>query len=440
MKIDGEDMGTTPLAPKNYKAGTYSVTFSAEGYETQTKSVTVTAGETTTCDVTLMPATGTLFIVSNPSGAIVLIDGKHKGKTPLPLEKQNVGTYSVTFSAEGYETQTKNVTVTAGETTTCDVTLVPETGTLFITSTPSGAAVKIGDKFMGETPLPLEKQNVGMYEVSISAEGYETYAESVTVTAGKTATCNATLTPASSQTFTVNGVLFTMIRVEGGTFTMGATSEQGLDAFDDEKPTCQVTLSSYYIGETEVTQGLWEAVMGTDVSFQCDIAKRRRRPSLHGVGSNYPMYYISWVDCQTFINRLNALTKKHFRLPTEAEWEFAARGGNETQGYKYSGSDLLNTVAWYEDNSDKESHPVKTKAPNELGIYDMSGNVWEWCQDWNDTYVYYSQTNPMGPSVGTNRVRRGGSWNFYDRSSRVSNRGCDSPDNRESCIGFRLAL
>ena len=223
----------------------------------------------------------------------------------------------------------------------------------------------------------------------------------------------------------VNDISFKMIPVEGGTFTMGATSEM-TEPFDDEKPTHQVTLSSYYIGETEVTQALWEAVMGSNPSYV--------------KGDNRPVEYVSWHDCQTFINRLNSLTGKRFRLPTEAEWEFAARGGNKSCGYQYSGSDELSDVAWYKHNCGECTHPVKTKLPNELGIYDMTGNVWEWCSDWDGPYSAANQTNPDGPSSGTHRVNRGGGWRTAADRSRITYRGNDLPETREIGLGLRLAL
>ena len=226
-------------------------------------------------------------------------------------------------------------------------------------------------------------------------------------------------------TFTVGGVSFTMVYVPGGTFTMGATSEQGSDAYNDEKPAHSVTLSSYYIGETEVTQALWTAVMGSNPSrFKGD----QRR--VEGV---------SWNDCQTFISRLNAKTGNQFRLPTEAEWEYAARGGH-SGGSKYAGSDNINSVAWYDDNSGDETHNVATKSPNSLGIYDMSGNVWEWCQDWYGNYSSSSQTNPKGPSSDDHRVNRGGGWYGLARDCRVSNRGLNTPSFSINGLGLRLVL
>lgn len=227
-----------------------------------------------------------------------------------------------------------------------------------------------------------------------------------------------------NHTFTVNGVQFTMVAVEGGTFTMGATSEQGRDAWDDEKPAHKVTLSDYYIGQTEVTQALWKAVMGSN-------------PSNHK-GDNLPVENVSWNDCQEFIQKLNQLMGKQFRLPTEAEWEYAARGGRKSRGYKYAGGNNIDSVAWYYDNSGYETHPVATKQANELGIYDMSGNVWEWCSDWYGDYQSSSQSDPQGPSSGFSRVRRGGGYYCFAAFCRVSFRDCGTPDYFNS-LGLRLS-
>ena len=230
-----------------------------------------------------------------------------------------------------------------------------------------------------------------------------------------------------TQTITVNGVSFNMVKVEGGTFMMGATEEQGSDAYNDEKPVHEVTLSSYYIGQTEVTQALWQAVMGSN-------------PSYFANDPNLPVEMVSWNDCQAFITQLNQMTGKQFRMPTEAEWEYAARGGNKSQGYKYSGSNDIDAVAWYEDNSDAMSHVVGTKAPNELGLYDMTGNVWEWVQDWYARYSAEAQIDPTGPETGTQRVFRGGSWYSSARYSRVSYRDVENMTNSYNRLGLRLVL
>ena len=234
--------------------------------------------------------------------------------------------------------------------------------------------------------------------------------------------------------YTVGDVTFYMIPVEGGTFSMGATPEQGSDASSREKPVHQVTVSSYYLGETEVTQALWLAVMGT-------------MPS-NFTGMQLPVEQVSWEDCQAFIAALNAMTGQQFRLPTEAEWEFAARGGNMSMGYKYSGSDNLASVAWYSYNDSWDvrgtgyygTHPVATRNPNELMLYDMSGNVHEWCQDWYGVYDSAAQIDPVGPNTGTTRVYRGGSWYFDEWFCRVSFRNSVSPSYTSYGIGLRLAM
>ena len=233
-------------------------------------------------------------------------------------------------------------------------------------------------------------------------------------------------TSAAVETITVNGVSFKMIRVQGGTFTMGATSEQGSDAFDREKPAHQVTLSTFSIGQTEVTQELWQAVMGSNPSdFK---------------GAKRPVEQVSWEDCQNFIRELNSLTGRRFRLPTEAEWEYAARGGNKGNGHKYAGSSTVNDVAWYAINSGHQTHDVATKRANELGLYDMSGNVLEWCQDRYDSYSSSSQTNPTGASSGSDRVIRGSCWYDGARSCRVSYRYGFTPSDRYDILGLRLAF
>ena len=243
-------------------------------------------------------------------------------------------------------------------------------------------------------------------------------------------------------TFNIIGVPVKMIRVEAGSFTMGS-SEQ-----DNEKWPRKVTITKdYYIAETEVTQKLWTAIMGeahkpSDNGYTQWI-------STFGLGDDYPAYYLSWDMCQEFINRLNALTLREFRMPTEAEWEFAARGGNMSQGYKYPGSNDCGEVAWYDANDallglgspDYGSHPVKQKKPNELGIYDMGGNILEWCSDYfQKSFTTVPLTDPQGPEKGNGRVLKGGSWGSNDTFCRVSGRQVSSQDKQYQGNGLRLAL
>lgn len=238
------------------------------------------------------------------------------------------------------------------------------------------------------------------------------------------------------KTFDANGVSFSMVFVQGGSFEMGATAEQknGYTPDSDESPVHLVTLSDYYIGQTEVTQELWQAVMGASPTSSSSWK------SDYGLGAKYPAYYISYTDCQQFISKLNSLTGQQFRMPTEAEWEYAARGGSKSGGYVFSGSNTLGEVGWYTENSGSKTHEVATKSPNELGIYDMSGNVWEWCSDWKGDYSSGSQTNPVGPSTGSSRVSRGGGRYGIATSCRVSYRGGYSPGDSHSGLGLRLAL
>lgn len=227
------------------------------------------------------------------------------------------------------------------------------------------------------------------------------------------ATSNNTTGGGQVETFTVNGVSFEMVRVDGGSYMMGSNE------YSWAQPVHSETVGTFYIGKTEVTQRLWSAVMGNNPS------KFR--------GENLPVDNVSWFDCQEFVERLSRLTGRIFRLPTEVEWEFAARGGTKSRGYQYSGSDDIYRVGWYTENSGSQTHPVGQKLDNELGIYDMSGNVWEWCSDnWSDNY--------SSPRNGSYRVFRGGSWYYTAANCRVAHRNYYAPGGRNSDLGLRLAL
>lgn len=241
----------------------------------------------------------------------------------------------------------------------------------------------------------------------------------------KKASCTVTVvnTPSQTKTFTVKGVSFDMKLVEPGTFLMGNTNDY------------KVTISKhYYIGETEVTQALWQAVTGyspADEGHSWDAES--------GLGDNYPAYTISYEHVQSFLSKLNNLTGIQFRLPTEAEWEFAARGGNKSKGYTYSGSNNVDEVAWYYYNSDYKLHPVKKKAANELGIYDMSGNAMEWCNDWYGDYPNYPVADPTGPASGSVRIVRGGGVWTFEESCHTTYRERAIPSAVWRSLGMRLA-
>lgn len=226
--------------------------------------------------------------------------------------------------------------------------------------------------------------------------------------------------------YEVNGVQFKMIDVEGGTFTMGAKNTEP-SSYTFEKPLHEVTLSSFKIGETEVTQELWTAVMGYN-------------PSINKSDPKNPVEYVSWDDCKAFIDKLNELTNLNFRLPTEAEWEYAAIGGKYTHYYKFSGSERAADVAWYITNSNGSTHIGKQLNSNELGIYDMSGNVYEWVNDWYARYTADPQVNPQGPETGSFKVYRGGAWNVGAGDSRCHFRYMRETTYKTPAHGFRLAL
>ena len=330
-----------------------------------------------------------------------------------------------------------------------------QTQTLSIRYSPTTATVLVDNKMInGSNGVAQTTLPVGQHSYIVACNGYESEEGMVKLKASAPSNLQITLTKEAmaTQQSTVNqpivvqqpvaqtpvtnrdiitipvkdGISIDMVRVEAGTFIMGATPEME-NPNSEEKPTHQVTLTNdYYIGKYEVTQALWQAVMGNNPSYF--------------KGDNLPVEMVSWDDCQKFISKLNRITGKTFRLPTEAEWEYAARGGKKSRGYQYSGSNNISDMAWYDNNSGSKPHTVGTKQPNELGIYDMSGNVWEWCQDRYGKYSSSSQIDPTGDNSGSGRMRRGGSWSFLARFCRSSYRGHNAPNYRDYILGLRLVL
>ncbi|MBQ8222990.1 MAG: SUMF1/EgtB/PvdO family nonheme iron enzyme [Bacteroidales bacterium] len=404
-----------------------------QNHRTAQRTIDLVLGETKT--VTLdapKPINGSCEISSSPMGATIYIDGKNYGETPNYINEIIIGTHELKLEKQGCTTITQTINIKEGETLSINEKL--QTGKeITIKTDKSGDRIYVDGNYVGLSPI-TSSLSFGSHYIKAERDG-KTVSKNIEVSHveahGRVSNGGSSdeyvLTFSNNETFTVKGITFTMIKVEGGTFQMGATSEQGSDAYDSEYPVHSVTLSDYYIGETEVTQELWQAVMGSNPSYFSGYPQR-------------PVEYVSWNDCQEFITKLNELTGRNFRLPTEAEWEYAARGGNKSRGYKYSGSNTIGNVAWYYDNSSSRTHDVKTKSPNELGIYDMSGNVYEWCQDWYGSYSRGSQTNPTGPSSGSPRVYRGGSWNYFARFCRVSYRDYGNPDYRYYPLGLRLCL
>ncbi|MGM9799627.1 MAG: SUMF1/EgtB/PvdO family nonheme iron enzyme [Muribaculaceae bacterium] len=382
--------------------------------ENSGQTITLTAPE---------PIYGVLDINSSPMNADITIDGKIVGKTPMLLSETLIGSHTVSISKAGYSTHTEQVTLAEGETKTVSARL-SNGRSIRITCATAGSRIYVDGQDMGAAPFE-GTLSYGSHSVYAMYGTKKTAVKTVNVTEGTGAMADVSLSFLSPEKFEVNGVTFEMVYVPGGTFKMGATAEQGDEVLYDEILTHSVTLSGYYIGKYEVTQAQWKAIMGKNRSYFR--------------GDNLPVEKVSWDDCQEFIRKLNQLTGEKFSLPTEAQWEYAARGG-KSGGTKYSGSKNIGNVAWYKDNSGEKTHPVGTKSPNDLGIYDMSGNVNEWCQDWYGKYSAYSQTNPTGPGSGSDRVYRGGCWNFSASGCRVSYRIYNTPDYRSSDLGFRLCL
>lgn len=329
------------------------------------------------------------------------------------------------------------------ETTSSDMVNSVNYGSVAISSTPNKADIFIDGLKVGTTPLFISQLMVGEHNYRISYSGFQDYVGKISIPDGESVQLSATLIPATDsgldvgeqiRQISVGDVSFNMIRVDGGSFQMGELMKLEDYPIQKDLPDTihQVFLSTYYIGETEVTCELWKAVMGEKY--------------VDGEKGKLPVSCVSWNDCQKFIVKLNKITGLTFRLPTEAEWEFAARGGNRSHGYKYSGGNIVNDVAWYD-----VSHPhiVMTKKANELGLYDMSGNVYEWCQDYYDKYSSKVQYNPIGPEKGEKRVVRGGSWRYVKGGlGSVSKRTEMHPSPNKAqitrdnygYIGFRLAL
>jgi formylglycine-generating enzyme required for sulfatase activity len=305
-------------------------------------------------------------------------------------------------------------------------------GTLDIKATPVGAEVYIDDISVGKTPMSFSKLFSGKHKVTIKHEGYYDFESSVVVVDNKVSIIDEVLAKSCDINrtreridITTKGVSFSLIKVDGGSFQMGGTPEQGkvkTDAF----PVHRVTLSDYYIGETEVTNELWSVIMGTN-------------PSILFSQPNQPVNNVTWYDCQKFVTRLSSLTGLHFALPTEAQWEFAARGGNQSKNYIYSGSNKLKEVGWFIGNSGPVKE-VKQLKPNELGLYDMSGNVYEWCADWYGLYKAPDVVDPRGPDSGSQKVYRGASSGEKNALLKVSYRFNNSPNSKFQGLGLRLVL
>ena len=345
----------------------------------------------------------TLTIRYTPSSATVLVDNKMvRGSNGVAKTTLPVGQHSFVVACDGYESEEGMVKLKA--------------------SAPSDLQIRLSKEAVAAASNANDviQDNVSTSSTSSSSTQSATTSSDFSSISSVSSGNNEISIPVK------NGITIDMVKVEAGTFMMGATSEME-NSESWEQPVHKVTLTNdYYMGKYEVTQALWQVVMGSNPSYF--------------KGDNLPVEVVSWDTCQVFINKLNSMTGRKFRLPTEAEWEYAARGGKKSRGYQYSGSNNISDVAWYNENSESKTHPVGMKLANELGLYDMTGNVGEWCQDRNRSYVKSSQINPTGALRGAWRVFRGGSWHSYMRNCHSSSRCSAKPVYRDFGQGLRLVL
>ena len=452
----------TPYINDLLNAGSYEITVSKEKYKTETRNIVLENGAKEVVEIELVYDMANITIKVD-NDAEVYIDGymRRKGTWVGDLSS---GTHEIECRKLYHNPAKRTINVVVGRKMIYALEPTPIYGNLEINTEPNGATVFIDNKNYGQTPLALNNIIIGTHELVIEKSGYSTLEKTIVLEQSSKLSVNEKLPLGiSNRTFTVDGVSFEMVAVEGGTFLMGAqkTNFKGAnydeEAQDNESPVHQVTLSDYYIGKFEVTQDIWTVVMEANPKNMN--------------GDKYPLYGINWYDALSFCNKLSEkigrtpyykiekktlrggkgkqgvivneiiidTTANGFRLPTEAEWEYAARGGNKSMGYKYSGSNDVDVVVSYRKEIDyswckltnSDYKIVGSKKPNELGIYDMSGNVYEWCYDIYGDYPKENQINPVGVDCGDLRVARGGGYISDVNAYEIRKRNYAAPNDDE---------
>ena len=435
-----KQIGTIPIERAELPIGKYTLNIQMDKYKEYTGNVTIREAENAKLRPVLQP-NYSMVTLTTSDRADIYVDGTWvaKGTWQGTLE---YGDYLIETRQQNCSPAFTPISIATGDANVA-YTLndpMPIYGALIVDGEPIDATIWIDNVKRETTPMVFNQILIGEHRVRITKEGFLPYEQVLEIEKGKDKLINYTLsdlkdmqtaTPIDMNNvvhrFNVQGVNFVMVKVCGGTFIMGATDEQREGMNNNELPIHQVTVSDFYMGQTEVTQALWTAVMGTN-------------PSAFPSNPSNPVENISWEDSQTFIRKLNQLTGQTFRLPTEAEWEYAARGGRDTISYRYAGDSIIANVAWSLENSNQTTHIVAAKHANQLGLYDMSGNVCEWCDDWYADYEMTKQKDPHGPAQGAYKVYRGGSWHFDARYARTAQRNYHTTTFSNHNIGLRLAL
>lgn len=450
--IDGIKFGTTPIAAF-YPPGIYPVKITKEGYFEIEEQISVQLPQTRKT-YKLEENMGNLTVKTHRDARVYINGREYANHTNIKLSPQLVNVKVTMPKAATLEEQT---ILKKGDNQTLEMYPDIQTGTLQVAVSPFDAKIELkgdaGEYYTAEGMKIFNDVPVGAYTLEVTASGHQTKTENFTLTANKKINKSVSLEKSSlhkNNTKTIAGLNLEMVSVSGGTFQMGSN-----DGGSDETPVHSVTVSSFEISKHEITHSQYIAFLNdigcnSDGSYQgteyidmddsdCAIGHDGSEfyfdGSSHSSTSDCPVIEVTWYGAKAFCEWAGG------RLPTEAEWEFAARGGNSSNGYTYSGSNTKGDVAWYSGNSNSKTHPVGEKNPNELGLYDMSGNAWEWCNDWygSDYYSNSPQNNPQGSSSGSGRVIRGGGWLINAGSCRVASRGYYDPDSSDYYLGFRMA-
>lgn len=430
--------------------GSYKMQLSSDLYDSKTIDLVVEKGKTKRLNIRLVKNAGTLLLKRKPESATIRIDHKDYG-TADKIELRP-GKYTLmAFVDSSYQQFIESIVITKNKTTNLKVDIKRRKGVFLFNSIPFNTRVRLLQK--GETKFEfngtgiIEELPIGKYILKVESPGYKSIREEILIIEGKNYSLDLKLEQGVDEilgTETTTTPAF-LKKIDGGYFSMGATDEQG-NGTRMELPVRSVAVNMFYIGTTEVTQALWNEVMGENPS----------RFKTEQADNSLPVENISWLEAVKFCNKLSekeGLTPAYktendsiscdfeangYRLPTEAEWEYAARGNDTTAQFRFAGSNKVDEVAWIKSNSDKKTHPVAQKSPNKNGLYDMTGNVSEFCNDFYDKYNPADLLNPKGPQTGKKISIRGGSWNSTDGKARISARESNGTGARKSTTGLRL--